>query len=64
MSGVSSRFPFELEVLPRGEDLTLGLADEYAVVIEKTSPEVSERTWSRVVELCSTIRQHTLSDAP
>jgi DNA-binding SARP family transcriptional activator len=40
-----------------GEDLVLGLDDEYAVGVEHLSPAVPERLWSRVTSECSTIRQ-------
>jgi DNA-binding SARP family transcriptional activator/basic membrane lipoprotein Med (substrate-binding protein (PBP1-ABC) superfamily) len=55
---------YELETLPRGRDLVLGLADDYAVdAWGSDSPEVSA-AWSKVVHLCSRIREHTESDAP
>jgi basic membrane lipoprotein Med (substrate-binding protein (PBP1-ABC) superfamily) len=41
----------------RGEDLVLGLDDDYAVGVEHLSRLVPERLWSRVVEQCSEIRQ-------
>jgi hypothetical protein len=42
------------------------LNDNYAVGVDDTNlnPVVSESIWSKVVSLCSNIRQHTLVDAP
>jgi DNA-binding SARP family transcriptional activator/basic membrane lipoprotein Med (substrate-binding protein (PBP1-ABC) superfamily) len=49
-----------------GRDEVLGLNDNYAVGVDDTNlnPVVSESIWSKVVSLCSNIRQHTLVDAP
>jgi basic membrane protein A len=52
---------FSIETLPRGRDVVLGLADDYAVDLRggtATSP-----IWSKVVLRCSRIRQHTVRDA-
>jgi basic membrane lipoprotein Med (substrate-binding protein (PBP1-ABC) superfamily) len=48
-----------------GEDAVLGLNDDYAVGVDDTgfSPALPETIWSKVVELCSTIRSHTRVDA-
>jgi hypothetical protein len=41
------------------------LSDNYAVGIDDTNlnPVVSESLWSKVVSLCSSIREHTRADA-
>jgi basic membrane protein A len=54
---------FELGSLPRGRDLVLGLADDYSVGFDRISAVIPERRWSRVVELCSKVRQGAL-DVP
>ena len=53
----------ELQQLPEGKDLELGLADDYAVLFTADDEaHVSEALWSKVVKLCSTIRSHTVKD--
>jgi basic membrane lipoprotein Med (substrate-binding protein (PBP1-ABC) superfamily) len=52
------------ELLLRGEDIAVGLDDNYAVGIEAESAAVSDSIWSKVVRLCSNIRQHTREAAP
>ena len=49
-----------------GEDVVLSLNDNYAVGVDDTNlnPRLPESIWSKVVELCSSIRQHTRADAP
>lgn len=54
---------FEMGSLPAGRDVVLGLADDYAVGFDRISAEIPERTWSKVVDLCSRVRQHT-QDVP
>jgi DNA-binding SARP family transcriptional activator/basic membrane lipoprotein Med (substrate-binding protein (PBP1-ABC) superfamily) len=49
-------------IFPGGSDLVLGLADDYSVMVEAENPFVSESLWSKVVELCSRIRLHTVDD--
>jgi DNA-binding SARP family transcriptional activator/basic membrane lipoprotein Med (substrate-binding protein (PBP1-ABC) superfamily) len=49
---------YSLDTLPAGRDVTIGLADDYAVIIDADSHAVSEKLWSKVVRLCSSIRQH------
>jgi len=48
-----------------GEDAVLGLNDDYAVGVDDTgfSPALPDSIWSKVVELCSTIRSHARVDA-
>ena len=58
---------FELDTIPRGRDLVLGLADDYAVDAfgsESVDPAIMNSAWSKVVRLCSKIRQHTQADTP
>lgn len=55
---------FTLGTLPAGRDVVLGLADDYAVDAWSSGLQESEAVWSRVVRLCSSIRQHTKDDAP
>jgi DNA-binding SARP family transcriptional activator/basic membrane lipoprotein Med (substrate-binding protein (PBP1-ABC) superfamily) len=52
--------------LVAGEDAVLGLNHNYAVGIEDKdrNAAVPDWIWSKVVDLCSSIRQHTRSDAP
>ncbi len=49
-----------------GENSVLGLKDNYAVGIEDKdrNAAVPESIWSKVVDLCSSIRQHSQADAP
>jgi basic membrane lipoprotein Med (substrate-binding protein (PBP1-ABC) superfamily) len=54
---------FELGTLPAGRDIVLGLADDYSVGFDRISTEIPERRWSKVVELCSKVRQHRI-DVP
>lgn len=54
----------ELDSFPVGEDVALGLADDYAVLFVAEDGRVSEKLWSKVVRLCSNIRRHTRADAP
>lgn len=54
---------FELGSLPAGRDLVLGLADDYSVGFDAISTEIPERDWSKVVALCSRVRQGAL-DVP
>ena len=49
---------FRSGTLPAGGDIVLGLADDYAVGIWGTNPEVSAAITSAVVRLCSSIREH------
>ena len=55
---------FELGTLAAGRDVELGLADDYVVGLDTSPTGVSEAVWAKVVQLCSTIRQHTVHDAP
>jgi DNA-binding SARP family transcriptional activator/basic membrane lipoprotein Med (substrate-binding protein (PBP1-ABC) superfamily) len=52
----------ELDTLPAGRDIELGLADDYSVLFLAEEGRVSESLWSKVVRLCSTIRSHTVAD--
>jgi DNA-binding SARP family transcriptional activator/basic membrane lipoprotein Med (substrate-binding protein (PBP1-ABC) superfamily) len=54
---------FEMESLPAGGDIVLGIADDYSVGFDRISAEIPERRWSKVVTLCSKVRQHKL-DVP
>jgi len=56
---------FALGSFRAGKDLTLGLNDNYAVGVEDVARNaaVPESIWSKVVDLCSNIRQHTEDDA-
>ncbi|HEU0249050.1 MAG TPA: hypothetical protein VFR38_18375 [Gaiellaceae bacterium] len=54
---------FHLETLPRGRDVVLGLADDYAVDLWGGSDPRVSAAWSKVVRRCSNIRQHTVKDA-
>jgi basic membrane lipoprotein Med (substrate-binding protein (PBP1-ABC) superfamily) len=49
---------FELGRLPAGKDLVLGLNDDYAVAVN-FGREVPEAAASKVVDLCSDIRQRS-----
>ena len=53
---------FELNRLPAGRDVELGLADGYAVDIWGEAAPAGE-VWSKVVKLCSSIRQHSEAGA-
>jgi DNA-binding SARP family transcriptional activator/basic membrane lipoprotein Med (substrate-binding protein (PBP1-ABC) superfamily) len=53
----------ELDLLPAGDDVVLGLADDYAVGFERISSEIPERSWSKVVAICSKVRRGAL-DVP
>lgn len=55
---------FALGTLPRGRDIALGLADDYAVDAWGSGAPESTAVWSRVVRLCTSIREHTVDDAP
>ena len=52
---------FAGESLPRGRDVVLGLADDYAVGLENAAS--TNRFWSKVILRCSNIRRHTIRDA-
>lgn len=52
---------FELDELPAGRDVELGLEDDYAVDMWGEAATAG-RVWSKVVKLCSSIRQHSESD--
>jgi basic membrane lipoprotein Med (substrate-binding protein (PBP1-ABC) superfamily) len=52
----------EMDTFTAGRDIELGLADDYAVMVEAENPFVSEAIWSKVVRLCSSIRSHTVDD--
>jgi basic membrane lipoprotein Med (substrate-binding protein (PBP1-ABC) superfamily) len=55
----------ELDSFPAGADIELGLADDYSVLFlteEQNGQPVYEALWSKVVRLCSNIRQHTKTD--
>jgi DNA-binding SARP family transcriptional activator/basic membrane lipoprotein Med (substrate-binding protein (PBP1-ABC) superfamily) len=54
---------FTRGALPAGGDLTLGLADDYAVGIEDADRNnaVPEWIWSKVAERCSELRRETMS---
>jgi basic membrane lipoprotein Med (substrate-binding protein (PBP1-ABC) superfamily) len=54
---------FELGTLVAGRDVEMGLADDYAVGLDVSDANVPESIWTRVVQLCSRIRQHTIDDA-
>jgi hypothetical protein len=60
----SSVNSFIVGTLPAGEDLVLGLNNDYAVGVDHTNWELPGNVWSKVVRLCSNIRQHTRADAP
>lgn len=49
---------FELDDFPAGQDVELGLADDYAVMVEPETPHVEGSIWSKVVRLCSSLRRH------
>jgi DNA-binding SARP family transcriptional activator/basic membrane lipoprotein Med (substrate-binding protein (PBP1-ABC) superfamily) len=49
---------YEFDGLPSGRDVELGLADEYAVDMWGESASAA-RVWSKLVKLCSSIRQHS-----
>ena len=51
---------FAMDSLPRGRDVVLGLADDYAVGLETFAG--ADHIWSKVVDRCSKIRQRTLDD--
>jgi basic membrane lipoprotein Med (substrate-binding protein (PBP1-ABC) superfamily) len=53
---------FELDALPAGQDVELGLADDYAVDMWGEAATAG-RVWSKVVKLCSRIRQDSEDDA-
>ena len=57
---------FALGDFRSGEDHTLGLNDNYAVGVEDAdrNAAVPESIWSKVVSLCSKIREHTRADVP
>lgn len=55
---------FALDALPRGRDRVLGLADDYAVDAWGGSPPEVHAAWSKVVRLCSKIREHSETVAP
>jgi basic membrane protein A len=44
--------------LPEGRQQSLGLAEDYSVLVENVNPAVSQAAWSKVVDLCSEVRQH------
>jgi basic membrane protein A len=52
------------ELLLRGQDISIGLDANYAVGIDSDGAGVSDSIWSKVVRLCSDIRQHTREAAP
>jgi basic membrane lipoprotein Med (substrate-binding protein (PBP1-ABC) superfamily) len=52
----------EMDTFPAGQDIELGLADDYSVMAEAENPFVSEAIWSKVVRLCSSIRSRTVND--
>ena len=57
---------YVLEATRLGEDVELGLDDEYAVGFDRDgslSPVVSESLWSRVVLRCSEIRQRAAASS-
>ncbi len=51
----------EFRSFPAGKDIELGLADDYSVLLEAEGGYV-DSVWSKVVQLCSTIRIHTKRD--
>lgn len=53
---------FQGKTLPAGGETVLGLAEDYAVGISETNPEVPGSISSAVVRLCSSIREHTRRD--
>jgi DNA-binding SARP family transcriptional activator/basic membrane lipoprotein Med (substrate-binding protein (PBP1-ABC) superfamily) len=56
----------EFDSFPAGRNIELGLADDYSVLFmteEENGQPVHEALWSKVVELCSSIRRHTVDDA-
>jgi basic membrane lipoprotein Med (substrate-binding protein (PBP1-ABC) superfamily) len=55
---------FEVDTLLTGEDLVLGLDDDYAVGVDNgnLSPVISESLWSKVVHRCSELRQRVATD--
>jgi SARP family transcriptional regulator, regulator of embCAB operon len=55
---------FALGTLPRGRDIVLGLADDYAVDAWGSGVPASESVWSKVARLCTSIRERTEDDAP
>ena len=55
---------FALGTLPRGRDLALGLADDYAVDAWGSGVPASNAVWSKVVRVCTSIRERTEDDAP
>lgn len=60
-------YDLELGTFPRGRDHVLGLADDYAVDAwgsDSVRHPILESVWSKVVRLCSSIRQHTQDDVP
>lgn len=53
----------ELDSFPGGKDIELGLADDYSVLfLAADEANVPGFLWSKVVQLCSTIRSHTKKD--
>lgn len=50
--------------LPAGGQQDVGLAEDYAVLVENVNPAASEEAWSKVVDLCSDIRRHTARAQP
>jgi DNA-binding SARP family transcriptional activator/basic membrane lipoprotein Med (substrate-binding protein (PBP1-ABC) superfamily) len=60
-------YRFELDTIPQGRDHVLGLADDYAVDAwgsDSVRHPILQSVWSKVVRLCSKIRQHTQADTP
>ena len=53
---------FVTETLPAGKEIVLGLEDDYAVGIVRTSYTVDEAVWSKVVERCSQLRLAAAGD--
>lgn len=51
---------FQINKLPGGRDVVLGLADDYSV--DLTGAPATARIWSKVVSRCTAMRQRTVAD--